>query len=103
MSGDETDPIAAVVFLAEAELAAYLHGVQVTLGDKDPLQSGRAWIDTLESLVWPMEEYAGFFRAISILTIARIVSCRREDAVANRPLRKLKRESDEPERPFISA
>ena len=103
MSGDEMDHIAAVVLLAEAELAAYLRGVQTTLGYKDTLQSGRAWIDTLESLAWPMNEYACFFRAISILTIARIVSCREENAVADRPLRRLRGESDEHERPFISA
>lgn len=79
MSGDDLAQAEPILSLACAELAAFLHGVRVTLGCNDPMLSGSAWIDMLLSLEWKEGNEAGLFRAATMLTAARLAGTRRRD------------------------
>jgi hypothetical protein len=74
MSGDDLGQAQVIVELAEAELAAFLRSTHAVLASGDPLTSGSLWIDTMTSLHWPATNHKSFFRAVTILSIARLVS-----------------------------
>src|SRR5271168_1073405 len=74
MSGDGLAQAQVIVELAEAELAAFLRSTHAVIGCADPLASGSLWINTMTSLHWPAANHKSFFRAVTILSIARLVS-----------------------------
>jgi hypothetical protein len=70
----EVTPATSVLKLAEAELAAFLASLPFAPGSRDAVRSGDAWIDTMMALDWPERNHAGFFRFVSILTLACLTS-----------------------------
>jgi hypothetical protein len=72
--GDSVVQAEAIVTLAEAEFAAFLHGAEVGIGCGNQQAHGTAWIEMLISSEWPGHNYQNFFRTVTILTIIQLAS-----------------------------
>lgn len=104
MSG-ESAQAESILKLAEAELAAFLEGARATLGCTCPFLTGTTWIETMLYLKWPDSNYETFFRAVTIMTAARIASQRsgpNEKRLPTIQRGPLQGENDEHERSLIS-
>jgi hypothetical protein len=89
MSSDDLGQAQVIVEMAEAELAAFLRSTHAVLGFGDPLTSGSLWIDTMTSHGWPATNHKSFFRAVTILSIVRLVSIHVTDRERVQPTGKL--------------